>query len=834
MVYPSDFENKIGFDRIRKLTSGYCLSASGRDKCEAIGFSDDQVNISRKVSETYEFQQISILEDDFPIDHYYDLTACLKKIKVEGSYPDHTEIFDLKRSLGTIKSVYRFFREKNSKENKYPFLGDIAAEIKLYPFVSDAIDRIISKDGSIKDNASPELEQIRAELKKLSSSVSRKLHSILKQSQSSGIVEQGTTIAIRNGRGVIPVSVYDKNKIKGLIHDQSATGKTVFIEPEEVVAINNQITELEYSEKREIIKILIAFADSIRPYLDELIFNFDILATIDLIRAKGLLANRLKAVCPVLSADGDMEWIEAIHPILFMTFASMAGRKVVPLDIRLNMRERIILISGPNAGGKSVCLKTVGLLQYMYQCGFTVPVREGSTFTVFKKLFIDIGDEQNLENDLSTYSSHLLNMKHFLKNADRDTLILIDEFGTGTEPMLGGSIAEAILSRLNEKMIFGVLTTHYTNLKHYASSANGIVNGAMMFDNHLMQPLFRLEIGKPGSSFAFEIARKIGLPEEVLGLASQSVGEEHISFDRHLKDILRDKRYWERKRDEIRRSGKKLDELVDQYESEISNLKIDRKEILESARKEAGKIINDANRIIENTIRQIKESQAEKERTREARGEITDMKAELAEMKVQELKIEEKFRKLKEKERRIRREKQPAEEKEKIRVQEKTGPVGTGDHVTIEGTSSVGEVLTVKGKRATVAFGNMVTSVDTGMLRHASEQEVKFSKRGSERAVTLDWDMSKRRSKFKPEVDVRGMRAEEALNVVRDMVDEAVMVQYPTLRILHGKGDGILRQVIREYLTTADMVSSCRDEHVEAGGSGITVAEIDLREKNQT
>ena len=828
MVYPSDFENKIGFDRIRKVTAGYCIGTLGRDKCEAIGFSDDQAGISRMVSETYEFQMVNILEDDFPVDHYYDLTACLKKMKVEGSYPDAAELFDLKRSLVTMKAVQRFFRDKNNEKNRYPCLGNIVAEIKLYPFVSDAIDMIISKDGTIKDNASPELARIRAELKKLSTAVSRKLLSILKQSQSSGLVEQGTTIAMRNGRGVIPVSAYDKNKIRGLIHDQSATGKTVFIEPEEVVAINNQITELEYSGKREIIKILIVFAGSVRPYLDELILNYDILANIDLIRAKALLANRLKAVCPAPSAEGDMDWIEAIHPILFMTFSSMPGREVVPLDIRLNMRERIILISGPNAGGKSVCLKTVGLLQYMYQCGYTVPVREGSTFRVFKKLFIDIGDEQNLENDLSTYSSHLHNMKHFLKNADNDTLVLIDEFGTGTEPMLGGSIAEAILSRLNEKMIFGVLTTHYTNLKHYASSAEGIVNGAMMFDNHLMQPLFRLETGKPGSSFAFEIARKIGLPGEVLDLASQSIGEEHISFDRHLKDILRDKRYWERKRDEIRRGGKKLDELVGQYESEISDLKIDRKEILESAREEAGKIINDANRVIENTIRQIKESQAEKERTREARGEIAAMKEELAERKVDDLKIEEKIKKLKEKEKRIRREKQPEEEKEKITKQEKKGPVRTGDHVIMEGTSSVGEVLTVKGKRATVAFGNMVTSVGTGMLRHAGEQEVKLSKRGSERAVTLDWDMSKRKSKFKPEVDLRGMRAEKAVQVVSDLVDEAVVVQYPTLRILHGKGDGILRQVIREYLATANMVRNFRDENIEAGGTGITVVDMDL------
>ncbi len=827
MVYPDNYELKVGFDRIRKITSDLCLSEMGRENCSQIVFSSSPEEVERRAGEVWEFQKILKLEDDFPIDNYYDLRPCLKKIRVEGAYPETSELYDLKRSLHTIKGIYNFIKNRNAEKDEFPLVGSICSEIRLYPFVFDSIDRILSKDGTIKDNASPELGRIRSDLKRLTASVSRKLQSILKQSQTDGIVEQGTTIALRNGRGVIPVGVYDKNKLRGLVHDHSATGKTVFIEPEEVVALNNQVAELEYSEKREIIKILVAFADLIRPYLDELLENYMILGTIDLVRARALLGNMINSVLPVLSSSREMEWTGAVHPLLFMTFENIGQRKVVPLDIHIDERDRIILISGPNAGGKSVCLKTVGLLQYMFQCGYTVPVSEGSLFMIFDDLFIDIGDEQSIDNDLSTYSSHLVNMKHFLKNSGTGSLVLIDEFGTGTEPMLGGAIAEAILSELNTNGVYGVITTHYTNLKHFASSAPGIVNGAMMFDSHRMEPLFRLDIGKPGSSFAFEIAKRIGLPDKVLEKASESIGEEHINFDRHLKDILRDKRYWEKRRDNIRRQGRKLDDLIADYENGVAELKKERKEILADAKEEAGKILSGANRVIENTIREIKESQAEKEKTREARKAIEEVKNDIGQESEEQLRIERKIKKLKEREKPIKREKHDSS-KRPVREKEISKEISAGSFVLMEGSNSVGEVVRIKGKKATVIFGSVATTLPVEMLRHAGEDDIRRMRKGTERKAVLDWDDTMRRSRFKPEIDIRGKRADEALNIVRDLVDEAIVVSYPSVRILHGKGDGILRQIIREYLSTAPLVKTFRDENIEAGGSGITVVELDL------
>jgi DNA mismatch repair protein MutS2 len=439
--------------------------------------------------------------------------------------------------------------------------------------VIDTIDRIIDRHGTIKDNASVRLKEIRSEIISKNLQVSKRLNSILKQAQSDGIVDTDTSVSVRNGRGVIPVNVFDKRKLRGLIHDQSASGKTVFIEPEEIVEINNDLVELEYEEKREIVKILTAFADNIRPYIEDLLQSDNFLGEIDFLRAKALFGNHINSIRPIISDKPFLFWKQAVHPILKLTFAKLSGRKVVPLDIQLDEKNRILVISGPNAGGKSVCLKTVGLLQYMLQCGLTIPVSEGSESGLFRDILIDIGDEQSIDNDLSTYSSHLISMKYFLKNGSDRSLILIDEFGTGTEPMLGGAIAEAILGEFNRKKAFGVLTTNYTNLKHFASLNEGVVNGAMAFDNHLMQPLFQLVIGKPGSSFAFEIAKKIGLPEEILNQASGKAGVKNINYDRHLKDIARDKRYWETKRMNIRQHEKRLEELIDAYEKELSGAK---------------------------------------------------------------------------------------------------------------------------------------------------------------------------------------------------------------------------------------------------------------------
>jgi DNA mismatch repair protein MutS2 len=830
MTYPDEFEVKVGFNRIREKIYGLCLSQQGREKVAAISFGTDPGIINEKLSQTEEFQKILEMDQEFPLDHYYDLRPGLNKMKVEGSCPELSDVFDLKRSLVTLKNIHGFFSNDEYVES-YPELHRLSRSIKVYPYVVESISRIMSKEGTIKDNASRELSGIRSELKKAGTMVSKRMQAILKQAQNEGIVEKGTTVAIRNGRGVIPVNVYDKNKIRGLVHDQSASGKTVYIEPSEIVNLNNQILELEYAEKREIIKILIDFADRIRPYIDDLLVSYDILGEIDLVRAKALLGRRLGSIKPVLHDYPLIKWSEAVHPLLFIAFEDIPGREVVPLDIELGEKERILVISGPNAGGKSVCLTTVGLLQFMFQCGLTVPVKQGSEFGIFSQLFINIGDEQSIENDLSTYSSHLVNMKYFLRNADERTLILIDEFGTGTEPVLGGAIAESILGELNGKRAYGVITTHYTNLKHFASAEEGIVNGAMMFDNHHMEPLFRLNIGEPGSSFAFEIARRIGLPEQILDIASQKAGEEHINFDKHLKDVLRDKRYWDRKRQSIRIESKKLEDLVSNYEKEISELKYERKEIMKRAREEAEAILAEANRTVEKTIKEIRKAQAEKERTKELRKQIEKLKEGIqSTAEGEDRKIADKRKKLREKQKKVRI---PDIEDEQKRASEAgnepiTGPLKAGDKVVMEGSDRVGEVISTEKNRISIAFGNIMTTVDYSKVRRASGKEITSSRAKPSSTTDLNWDVTLRRASFSPDRDVRGLRAEEALNTIRELIDEAIMVQYPTLRILHGKGDGILRQVIREYLSTVDLVKDYYDAHIEAGGSGITIVELDV------
>jgi len=824
MIYPDNFESKIGFDRIRSLLKERCLSPMGVEKADTMRFSDNFRIITEHLSATYEFQQILIFEENFPSDNYYGFSDCLNKIRIEGTFPEVREIFDLKRSLETIKSILSFFRSRD--EAKYPILKKMCGPVKTYPFVLDSIDRIIDKHGNIKDNASSRLREIRSEITSKTSQASRRLNAILKQAQSEGIVDSDTTVSVRNGRGVIPVSAFDKRRLKGLIHDQSSSGKTVFIEPEEVVEINNDLVELEYEEKREIVKILTLFADNIRPYIDELLESNAFLGEIDFLRAKALFGNRFQSVMPVLSEKPFISWNRAVHTLLSLTFEKIPGRKVVPLDIQLDEKNRILLISGPNAGGKSVCLKTVGLLQYMLQCGLTIPVGENSESGIFKDILIDIGDEQSIENDLSTYSSHLINMKYFLKNSSERSLILIDEFGTGTEPMLGGSIAEAILGELNRKKVYGVLTTHYTNLKHFASLTEGIVNGAMSFDNHLMQPLFQLFIGKPGSSFAFEIARKIGLPEEILNEASGKAGVKNINYDRHLKDIARDKRYWETKRQDIRQHEKRLEELIGEYEKELAGAKSLRKEIISRAKDEAQNLLKESNRIIENTIRQIKESQAEKEKTKNIRHQLEEYKTSVVEEIIPaESEAEKKISDL-------------HHRAKKFKPKEETGispelpgmekPLKIGDAVRMIDTQAAGEVIEIKENMIQVETGNIRFVVSSDKVERISRSELRKSFKSGQTYREADPATRERKLNFKPEIDIRGVRGEEAIRQVQDLIDNALMVQHRNLRILHGKGNGILRQLVRQYLATVDIVKSFRDEHVDMGGSGITVVEMDL------
>ena len=825
MIYPENFETKIGFDKIKKLLTEKCLSPMGIDKVEGIRFLEDFDTLSSKLSATYEFQQILQFEENFPSEHYFKISDCLNKIRIEGTFPEVQEVFDLKRTLETVRSILSFFRNRES--TKYPVLRSLCNPIKTYPYVLDSIDRIIDKHGVIRDNASSKLKEIRADLIGKRILVSKRLNAILKQAQADGVVDAETSVSIRNGRGVIPVSTYDKRKIRGLIHDQSASGKTVFIEPEEIVEMNNDIIELEYEEKREIVRILTTFADNIRPYIDDLIESNLFMGEIDFIRAKALFGNHFHSIKPGLTGSPFLLWRNAIHPLLSMTFEKLPGRKVVPLNIILDDRNRILLISGPNAGGKSVCLKTVGLLQYMTQCGLTIPVDEGSETGIFKNILIDIGDEQSIENDLSTYSSHLINMKYFLKNGTENTLILIDELGAGTEPMLGGPIAEAILGELNRKKVFGVITTHYTNLKHFASLTPGIVNGAMAFDNHLMQPLFQLNIGKPGSSFAFEIARRIGLPEEILNNASEKAGVKNITYDRHLKEIARDKRYWETKRQNIRQHEKRLEELIEEYEKELAGAKNMRKEIITKAKDEAQVLLKESNRIIENTIRQIKESQAEKEKSKDLRHQLEEFKSKVnEEVKPVETESERKIIRLGLKAQKIKR--RPVIKEPDI-SKKSTIPLKPGDAVRMIDTLAAGEIIKIKGKMVQVETGSLRFLVSIDKIERISRDDLERTLRSNLQSYhEADPAVEQRKMNFKPEIDIRGTRGEEALNQVRDFIDNAIIVQHRNLRILHGKGNGILRQLVRQYLSTVDIVKNFHDEHVEMGGSGITVVEMDF------
>ena len=633
---------------------------------------------------------------------------------------------------------------------------------------------------------------------------------------------------MRDGRLVIPVAPGMKRKIKGIVHDESATGKTVFIEPAEVVEANNRIRELEGEERREIIRILTEFSSVIRPQIPALLQSYEFLAEIDFIRAKALLGLEFKAGKPSFEDRQILDWFDAIHPLLQLSLAKH-GKKVIPLEIELTPQQRILLISGPNAGGKSVCLKTVGLLQYMLQCGLLVPMHERSHAGVFSHIFIDIGDEQSIEDDLSTYSSHLTNMKVMMKSCNEKSLILIDEFGGGTEPQIGGAIAEAVLKRFNLKQTFGVITTHYQNLKHFAESHEGVVNGAMLYDRHEMRALFQLQIGNPGSSFAVEIARKIGLPEEVIADASEIVGSEYIQSDKYLQDIVRDKRYWETKRQNIRKREKQMEETIARYEKDIEELERSRKEILKKAKEAAEQLLQESNAKIENTIRTIKEAQAEKEMTRLARQELADFKEQVADIEKQSMeeKIARKMDKLREKQER-KKEKKAQQQKAPAQPTPVIKPIAEDDYVRIKGQTSVGQVLEINGKNAVVMFGLMKTNVKLDRLERteAPQQNKALTKATTFVSSETQERMYEKKLNFKQDIDVRGMRGDEAIQAVTYFIDDAILVGVSRVRILHGTGTGILRTLIRQYLATVPGVAHFQDEHVQFGGAGITVVDL--------
>ena len=834
MIYPQNFEQKIGFDQIRTLLKEKCLSTLGSERVEKMAFTDRAEEITEWLEQTDEFVRIMQEEDDFPDQYFYDLRPSLRRIRVEGMYMNEQELFDFRRSIETIHGIVRFLKrgggEEEQEESPYPALQRLAGDVAVFPQLLGRIDAILDKYGKIKDNASAELLRIRRELAHTTSSISRSLNSILRSAQSEGVVEKDVTPTMRDGRLVIPVAPGLKRKIKGIVHDESATGKTVFIEPAEVVEANNRIRELEGEERREIVCILTDFSNTVRPMIPDMLQSYEFLAEIDFIRAKAQFAIQTKAIKPVVEKRTVIDWTTAVHPLLQLSLARH-GKTVVPLDIELHPKQRILLISGPNAGGKSVCLKTVGLLQYMLQCGLLVPMHERSRAGIFSHIFIDIGDEQSIENDLSTYSSHLLNMKHMLRHCNERSLLLIDEFGSGTEPQIGGAMAEAILMRFNQRKAYGIITTHYQNLKHFAEDHEGIVNGAMLYDRHRMQALFQLQIGNPGSSFAVEIARKIGLPEEVIADAAAIVGSDYINADKYLQDIVRDKRYWETKRQTIRQQEKKMEETIARYESELEQLDKNRKTILRTAKEQAEQLLQESNAKIENTIRTIKETQAEKERTRTARQELADFKENLAEIEKaeKEAAITRKMEKLREKQNRKKEKKgkQNTSPQSATVVPAPSKPViAVGSYVRLKGQTSTGQVTEVNGKNATVIFGMLKSTVKIDRLEPASAPKESAPKAVTFVSKQTQDEIYEKKLNFKQDIDVRGMRGDEALQAVTYFIDDAILLGLSRVRILHGTGNGILRTLIRDYLSGVPGVSHAHDEHVQFGGAGITVVEL--------
>ena len=903
VIYPNNFEHKLGFDEIRRLLKERCLSTLGKEKVDEIAFSTDCREINEWLDQVREFRRLKEEKDDFPMQFFFDVREAVTRIRMENTHLEEDEVWDLRRSLQTIADIVSYLsrgyeeggtrnenshaavqttptppnlggekaQNGNSPQYPYPALQRLTEGVVTFPAMIRRIDSILDKFGKIKDSASMTLAGIRHELEKTQGSISRTLYTILHAAQKDGLVDKDAAPAMRDGRLVIPVAPQVKRRINGIVHDESATGKTVFIEPTEVVEANNKVRQLEAEERREIIRILTVFTDEVRPHVKEILDSYQFLAQIDLIQAKAHWAELTKAFEPTVEDKPHIDWIHAIHPLLQLSLEKQ-GKKVVPLDIRLEGDKetrrqgdktidrqgdknvgRLLIISGPNAGGKSVCLKTVGLLQYMLQCGLPIPIGDRSTAGIFEHIMIDIGDEQSIENDLSTYSSHLMNMKQMMKQANARTLLLIDEFGSGTEPTIGGAIAEAMLKQFWQRETFGVITTHYQNLKQFAEGHPGVVNGAMLYDRHEMQALFQLAIGQPGSSFAIEIARKTGIPEEVIKDASDIVGSEYIQSDKYLQDIVRDKRYWEGKRQTIHQHEKSLESKINRYEDELNEIERQRKEILRKAKEQAEELLRESNKKIENAIREIREAQAEKERTRLAREELNTFKEELdtIDTRDNDEAIARKIRQIQE--RKERKEKRKAEklarkEEGETRNENTSAAANSqlsaansqmkpGDTVRIKGLTSIGELESINGNQATVIFGGMRTKMRADRLERAEKPTTTLSKTeernnniaGSYGMVSKDTRdvIDNRKLNFRQDLDVRGMRGDEAINAVTYFIDDAILVGMPRVRILHGTGTGVLRQLIRQYLATIPNVTHYRDEHVQFGGAGITVVDLD-------
>ena len=831
----TQFESKIGFDRIRRQVEELCSTVAARERIASEPFSSSAAELEQRLGLADEVRSVLAMEGGFPGGEFVDISQIVGKARIEGTFLETEEIRALHDALASVGEVLEFVSSRPAE--MCPLLRLSCEGIESFPAIVGHIETLIDRFGNVRDSASAELHDIRRTIRSKEGDVAKRMQRILAQAQSAGIVDADATLSIREGRTVIPVAAGNKKKLPGFIHDESGSGKTFFIEPVEIVEINNELRELEYAERREIVRILTAFTDFVRPSLDGISAAGEYLTEIDFVRAKARWAVANSAVKPIVSDDGRLVLRQARHPLLQQTLAR-EKKEIVPLDISLSPTERIVVISGPNAGGKSVALKTVALLQYMFQCGFLVPALENSEMALFERLFIDIGDEQSIDNDLSTYSSHLLNMKQMLKAARPNIMIFIDEFGSGTEPGMGGAIAESVLERFVEKGVYGVITTHYSNIKYFASNHRGVANGAMAFDVQNIRPLFRLVQGEPGSSFAVEIARKTGLPEDIIRSAADKAGSDHINLERQLREIARDRRYWETKRENIRVTDRRVEEMEADYAARLAAIKAERSEILRAAKAEAQNLVAEANKQIENTIKVIRESQAEKELTRLARKEVEDFRANLAADELSAFSAvgvptdtEKEARLTAEMERVLRRQenraKRKAEKKElkeaKAAEQPKPKSIETGSKVRIKGQETVGEVTEVKGTKSTVAFGQILSTVATERLEVISTGEYKAATRPVAPRTRVGSEISERKLQFSPRVDVRGLRPGEAIEAVEDFIDNALMIGVNEVSILHGKGTGALKTEIRRYLRTIPAVASATDDHADRGGAGITV-----------
>ncbi len=826
MIYPANFEQRVGFDRIRQQIMEACSMQSSREMIASESFSRSEREVTERLELADQMRLVIMMEPGAEIGEQEDIRDIIDKLAVEGSYLTSEECATLCRSLRMAASIVGFILSR--KAENYPALQRITRRVEVFPHLQAAIERVVDDKAEVRSSASPELSDIRRSIREHEGQVAKRLQHVLQQAKSSGIVDADAMISIRDGHAVIPVSAANKRKLSGFIHDESATGRTVYIEPVEVVELNNELRELEYAEKREIVRILSELAALLRLDIAGLREIESYLTTIDMLRAKARWAIENGAVKPIISTEGRLLLRKARHPLLEQSLKQQ-HREIVPLDMELNSEQRILVISGPNAGGKSVCLKTTGILQYMVQCGFLIPALENSEFPMFDSLMIDIGDQQSIENDLSTYSSHLVNMKAMLQEASERTLILIDEFGSGTEPTIGGAISEAILERLVERKAYGVITTHYANIKYFASRHEGVANGAMAFDVKHIQPLFSLEMGKPGSSFAIEIARKTGLPEDIIHSAMDKAGEDHINLEKQLREIARDKRYWAEKRDRIRLTDRKVEQLEQTYSDRLQSIKDERRQILEKARREAAELVAEANRTIENTIRAIRESQAEKELTRTVRKELSTFNEEVIfDQKAHEDKLEQEMQRLAR--RRERREQRAREREERIEAMKPAEPaplkIEVGSKVRIDGQEIPGIVQIIKGKKAQVAFGQMIMMVELSRLKAVSSAEFKRATRTEAPRTVVSVDIRERKLNFRDYIDVRGMRSVEALAAVEDLIDDALMVGVSSVTILHGKGTGALKEEIRRYLRTVRDIESVRDDHADRGGAGISIVEF--------